>query len=293
MSSLAPRPRGASGISVPAIGVGTNRWGSKASDPITLNAVYAGALDAGVAFFDSAEMYAGGRSELALGECGRQRPDPVVLATKFAPLPHRVAPRQLADALDRSLARLGRDAVDLYYLHFPYSPFGMTRWIKALGEAAKSGRVKAVGVSNCNPAQMRKAAELLERYGLPLAANQVHYSVLHRNPETNGVLDACREMGVALVAYRPIGGGAIASDGRASKPPKRPVVEVLREVGQSHGAAAGQIALAWLCRRDPCVVAIPGATKPHHLKENADALAIELSDDEVAAIDRASSPKRR
>ena len=209
------------------------------------------------------------------------------MATKFAPLPHRFAPSQLSAALDRSLSRLGRESVDLYYLHFPYSLAGMTTWVKALGEAARSGRVKAVGVSNCRPAQMRRAATILEGSGVPLAANQVHYSLLHRDPETNGVLDACRELGVALVAYRPIGGGAIVSDG-AGRSSQRAVLDVLREVAQSHGAAPGQIALAWLCQRDPCVIAIPGATKPAHVEQNAAALGIELSADEFSAIDRVS-----
>jgi aryl-alcohol dehydrogenase-like predicted oxidoreductase len=242
-------------------------------------------LDAGSGFFDSAEVYSGGRSEKALGACARSDGRPVVLATKFAPLLQRVSGTQLSRALDRSLERMRQESIDLYYLHFPYSLVGIAVWVRALADTVRSGRVRAVGVSNCSGAQMRKAARILERRGVPLAANQVQYSLRHRKPETDGVLDACRAMDVALVAYRPIGGGKVptGSDGHEA------MDGLLREVAQAHGATASQVALRWLVQRDEHVVAIPGSSSADHARENAGALSLKLTEDEFTAMDRASS----
>ncbi len=282
--SATARPLGRSGLSVPALGVGTNRW--DASGPGQPEDTFAAALDAGMGFFDTAEAYNAGRSERALREAARAVGRPVVLASKFAPYPYRVTAAQFASALDKTLERLGRDSLDLYYLHFPYSPRGVGTWMRAMAGAVKAGKIQAVGISNCTAAQMRKAADVLAGYGIPLAANQVHYSLLHRNPETDGVLDACRRMDVALVAYRPIGGGAISAGSFAGRPA---LADTLREVAAARGASAVQVALAWLLKRDDHVIAIPGATRPEHVRENAGALSLDLSDDEFAAIDRASA----
>ena len=134
-----------------------------------------------------------------------------MLASKFAPLPARLTAAQFDSALEGTLKRLGRESLDLYYLHFPYSPRGVDTWMKAMAKAIEAGKIRAARVSNGNVAQMRKAADVLARYGIPLAANQVQYSLLHRAPETNGVLDACRQMDVALIAYRPLAGGAVSA----------------------------------------------------------------------------------
>ena len=146
-----------------------------------------------------------------------------------------------------------------------------------------------MGISNCDVTQMRQAVRVLARYGIPLAANQVQYSLLHRKPETDGVLDACRRMDVALVAYCPIGRGAIGAGSTASS--GRPdLAETLREVAAARSATAAQVALAWLLKRDDHVIPIPGATRPEHVRENSGALSLELSEEEFAAIDRASVP---
>src|SRR5215469_18778413 len=247
------RPLGRSGISVPALGVGTNRWTAGGPDQARFMDTLAAALDAGTGFFDTAELYSLGRSEMALGQAARQDGRPVLLASKFAPLPHRVTTAQFASALDRTLERLGRDSLDLYYLHFPFSPLGVGTWMRAMASAVKAGKIRAVGISNCNVAQMRKAADVLARYGLPLAANQVQYSLLHRKPETDGVLDACRRMDVALVAYRPIGGGAIGV-GSPMGPGRPALADTLREVAAARNATPAQVALAWLLKQDDHVI---------------------------------------
>lgn len=283
------RPLGRSGISVPALGVGTNRWNASGSGQVRLRDTLAAALDAGMGFFDTAEVYNAGRSEIALGEAARADGRPVLLASKFAPFPYRVTAAQFASALDKTLERLGRDSLDLYYLHFPYSLPGVGAWMRAMASAVKAGKIRAVGISNCNVAQMRKAADVLARYGIPLAANQVQYSLLHRKPETDGVLDACRRTDVALVAYRPVSGGALSSSSPRG-PGRSALADTLREVAAARGATAAQVALAWLLKRDDHVIPIPGATRPEHVRENSGALSLELSEEEFAAIDRVSAP---
>jgi diketogulonate reductase-like aldo/keto reductase len=196
------RPLGGSGFSVPVLGVGTNRWNASGPDQVRLRDTLTAALDAGMGLFDTAEAYNAGRSEIALGQAARADGRPVMLASKFAPFPYRVSTAQFASALDKTLERLGRDSLDLYYLHFPYFPRGVGTWMRAMARVVKAGKIRAVGISNCNVIQMRKAAGVLARYGIPLAANQVHCSLLHRKPETDGVLGACRRMDVALVDYR-------------------------------------------------------------------------------------------
>jgi aryl-alcohol dehydrogenase-like predicted oxidoreductase len=285
------RPLGRSGISVPALGIGTNRWNSGAPDQerARLGDTLAAALDARMGFFDTAEIYHHGRSETALGEAARQDGRPVLLASKFAPFRQRVTAAQFASALEKTLARLGRDSLDLYYLHYPSSLRGVGAWMRAMARAVRAGKIRAVGVSNCDVRQMRQAARVLARYGIPLAANQVQYSLLHRKPETDGILDACRRLDVALVAYRPIGRGVISavSPGCSGRPD---LADTLREVASARNATAAQVALAWLLKRDDHVIAIPGATRPEHVRENSGALSLELSEDEFAAIDRVSAP---
>jgi aryl-alcohol dehydrogenase-like predicted oxidoreductase len=279
------RPLGRSGISVPALGIGTNRWDCGGSDQACLQQSLAAAVDTGTGFFDTAEIYSQGRSEIALGAAARHDGRPVLLASKFAPSARRVTAAQFAAALDRTLERLGRDSLDLYYLHFPSALRGVGSWMRAMATAVRAGKIRAVGISNCDAAQMQQATDVLARYGIPLAANQVHYSLLHRKPEIDGVLDACRRIDVALVAYRPIGRGLIgASSGQPG------LAEVLQETAAARSATAAQVALAWLLKRDNHVIPIPGATSPEHVRENSGALSLELSDDEFAAIDRASAP---
>jgi aryl-alcohol dehydrogenase-like predicted oxidoreductase len=283
------RPLGRSGISVPALGVGANRWSTSGPSQTRLQDTLAAALDAAMGFFDTAELYSFGRSETAIGRAARADGRSLLLASKFAPLPHRLTAAQFASALDRTLERLGRDALDLYYLHFPHSPIGLGAWMGAMAGAVRAGKIRAVGVSNCNPAQMRKAVDALARYDIPLAANQVQYSLLHRKPESDGVLEACHRMDVALVAYRPIAGGAVGTGSRRSSG-RSALADTLHEVATARSATAAQVALAWLLQRDDHVIAIPGTTRPEHVRENAGALSLTLSEEEFAAIDRASAP---
>ncbi|HVN02635.1 MAG TPA: aldo/keto reductase [Caulobacteraceae bacterium] len=292
MQNAPLRPLGKTGVEVPAIGVGTNRWSYGANDAAVFE-TYQALVDAGGGFIDTAEVYGFGKSERLIGDCVRKDGRPVFVASKFAPFVARTSARQLLTALDASLARLGLASIDLYYVHFPFPFADLGGFADGLAEAVKSGKAKHVGVSNFNAEQMRRVADRLARSNIPLAANEVHYSLAHRNPETNGVLEACRELDVALVAYFPLASGRLAGPPAESKPDKLDAVRrALAEVAQARQASQSQVALNWLLERDPRVIPIPGATKAHHARANLGALDWRLTDEEFAALDAASAPAK-
>jgi aryl-alcohol dehydrogenase-like predicted oxidoreductase len=199
---------GVSGIKVSSPGVGTNRWAHGRNDEAVFQ-VFQSLVDAGVNFFDTAELYTRGGSERLLGACLQRGSRPVVIASKFAPLPTRLSGRQFMNALDASLSRLGVQTIDLYYIHFPFTLLSIEKLMDLMAQAVVTGKIRAVGASNTNAKQMRRAATRLARYHIPMAANQVRYNLIHRQPEENGVLEACRELNVALVAYRPLERGRL------------------------------------------------------------------------------------
>jgi aryl-alcohol dehydrogenase-like predicted oxidoreductase len=291
MQTAPLRRLGKSGAEVPAIGVGTNRWSYGANDAPAYE-TYQALVDAGGGFFDTAEVYGFGKSERLIGDCIRKDGRPVFVASKFAPFVARTSPRRLMAALDASLARLGLASIDLYYVHFPFPFTDLGDLADGLAEAVKSGKARYVGVSNFNADQMRRVADRLARSNIPLAANEVHYSLAHRHPETNGVLEACRELDVALVAYFPLASGRLAASPADGKPDRLDAVRrALAEVAQAHQASPSQAALNWLLARDPRVIPIPGATKAHHARANLGALDWRLTDEEFAALDAASPPE--
>lgn len=285
MAAVPKRPLGKSGLEVSAVGVGTNAWRHGTSRL----AAYQALLDGGVDFFDTAEVYFWGESERALAACRAADPRPVKVASKFMPFVGRTPPRALLAALDATLARLGLETIDLYYAHFPFPFVSAESFADGLAEAVKSGKARAVGVSNFGARAMRRVADRLAKSNIALAANEVQYSLLHRQPERNGVLEACRELGVSLVAYFPLARGRLASgptDGANANLAN--LQRTLVEIGEAHQASAAQAALAWLLRRDPHVIPIPGTSKAEHAREIVAATTWSLTDDEFAAIDRAS-----
>jgi aryl-alcohol dehydrogenase-like predicted oxidoreductase len=306
------RSLGGTELIVSPLGVGTSRWGGRGQSKEAVFEAFEASLNAGVTFFDTAEVYTRGNSERSLGECMKRANRVAIIASKFAPLPNRRSPHTLMDALDASLNRLG--ALDLYYVHFPFTFLNLDALMDMMALAVHAGKIRAVGVSNYNARQMRRAAARLARYGIPLAANEVHYSLLHRQPETNGVLDACRELNVALVAYRPLESGKLREttlpEG-TQVPAKRNLASLippalrkaererlaaiqgtLSTIGQGYGMTTSQVALKWLLQRDEHIIPIPGATSAHHAIENAEALKWYLSDEEFAAIDRVTHPQK-
>jgi len=318
MLQLDQRQLGASGIVVPPMGVGVWSWGDRrfwgygkdyTRDDIAQ--AYKACLDAGLYFFDTAEMYGSGESERILGKCAREDGRPVIIASKFAPLPNRLSARSLFKALDASLERLNVQTIDLYQIHWPYTLIGVDALMDALAEAVRSGKVRAVGVSNYGADLMRRAHARLARYDIPLASNQVHYRLLYRKPEKNGVLDACRELNVALIAYSPleqglltgkyrvVAGQSISVTGprrftRAFRTSQRrklePLLGTMENIAKAHSKTIGQVALNWLLSKDECVIPIPGAKNVRQATENAGAIGWRLTSEEFKQIELASQP---
>ena len=285
------RALGASGVKVSPLGVGTNRWRKGVNDGAVFE-TYQALQDGGVSFLDTAEIYGFGQSERLVGETVRRDGRPATVASKFAPVVGRASPKGLFAALDASLARLGLARLDLYYIHFPFTFADLDALADAMAEAVQAGKVRAVGVSNFSAGQMRRFAGRLARAGVPLAANQVNYSLVNRKPESNGVLEACRELDVALVAYFPLSSGRLAGATTAKDGQGEALQGALTAAAAAHGAAVGEVALNWLLARDERVIPIPGVTKARNARANLKALDWSLTEAEFAAIDAASASFR-
>ncbi len=307
---------GQSDLRVPRLGVGAMTWG----DPKGLarfhpaKTSYGGAhgfeeekralevsLEAGVNLFDTAGMYSGGASERRLGELARDKD--VLIATKF-PGTFFFRAENLPRELEASLRRLERSSIDLYQHHYPNNSISIPQLMGFLADAVEAGKVKAVGVSNYSAEQMRVAHAALASRGIPLASNQVEYSLLHRQPEANGVLDACRELGITLIAYQPLASGALTgkyTEGvrpigiRRFMPYFRAkglkavgaVVNLLREIGARYDKSPAQVAIRWLIENEH-VLPIPGAKNGRQAAANAEALAFHLTREEIETLSQAT-----
>jgi aryl-alcohol dehydrogenase-like predicted oxidoreductase len=271
---------------VSRLGTGTNRWAQGENDEPVYEAFKA-LLDGGVYFFDTAEVYTGGRSERLLGGCLHRDGRSIIVASKYMPYPTRLTKGQFNEALDATLERLGEATLDLYYIHMPPTLTSIESLMDDMAEAVSAGKIRSVGVSNFSAEQLRRAATQLENYGLTLAANEVEYSLTNRGPEENGVLDACKEIKASLVAYRPLSRGLLAVNNARGNP----AMKTLESIADRHEVKVGQIALAWLLQKDPIVIPIPGATKMEHALENMSALNIVLKDDEFRELDEVSNPR--
>jgi aryl-alcohol dehydrogenase-like predicted oxidoreductase len=302
------------GPRVPALGIGTWAWGDKLFwgygdryGEAELEAAFEAAIAAGVTFFDTAEIYGFGESERLLGRFRqrllRRQPDqPVQIASKYFPLPWRFSPEAVSTALTDSLTRLGVTSIALYQVHWPFDfLLGQRKLMTALAEEVQRGRIQAVGVSNYNAQQLRIAHQQLEALGVPLAVNQVQYSLLARNIETNGVLDSARELGITILAYSPLAQGLLTGKYSASRyePPVgarrldprfsqrgleklAPLFATLQEIGDRTHHSPAQVALNWAIAQG--TVPIPGAKNAQQAEQNAGALGWSLSPDEVKAL---------
>jgi aryl-alcohol dehydrogenase-like predicted oxidoreductase len=307
---------GRSTLNVPRLGVGAMTWGDARGlarfHPA--KTAYGGShgaeeekealeasLAAGVNLFDTAAMYSGGASERRLGELATGKD--VLIASKF-PGSMRFRAEDFPKEMEASLKWLGRSSIDLYQHHFPARGVDIPRLMDLLADAVEAGKIKAVGVSNYSAEQTRMAHAALARRGIPLASNQVEYSLLHRQPEANGVLDACRELGVTLIAYSPLAMGMLtgkyvpgvkASGLRRVMPnfnkkalqAVHPVLELLRQIGERYSKAPSQVALRWLIE-NPAVLPIPGAKNGKQALSNAGALTFSLTPTEIEEIDHAT-----
>jgi aryl-alcohol dehydrogenase-like predicted oxidoreductase len=301
-------------LDIAPLGVGAWAWGStriwgygKDYDRGDVGEAFRASMGEGVTLVDTAEIYGGGASEKIIGEILREGgfEGTPIIATKFAPLPYRFSARSLLDAVDKSLGRLGTETIDLYQIHFPNPILKIDSLMDALAETVKEGKVRRVGVSNYNVDRMRRAHERLASHGVQLSSNQVEYSLLNRAPETNGVLEACRDLGVTLIAYSPIAQGLLTGKygpgGRPSGLMRRsgrafgeknlkkiePIVDILREIGDAHDKQPAQVALNWLITRRN-TFPIPGAKNEHQARQNAGALGWEMTADEAEKLELAT-----
>ena len=293
---------GSSDLRVSALGLGTNSWSYNNEPNPELQSTLLTALNLGINFFDTAEIYGLGGSERRLGQIMQETGQRPIIATKFMPLPWRLAKSSLARALRDSLKRLRTTQVDLYQIHFPFPPVAIETWMDALADAVQAGLTRAVGVSNYNAEQLKQAHTVLAKRGIVLASNQVEYSLLKREVERNGLLTLCRELNVTLMAYRPLARGLVSGRYTPENPPKglrdrlysreylrriQPLNDRLRQIGEAHDKTSSQVALNWLICKG--ALPIPGATSVRHTQENAGALGWRLGENEVAALDETSA----
>ena len=271
----------------------------------TMNSIVQAALDGGINWFDTAEVYGKGYSERALANALKmagQADGDVIVATKWFPF-FRTA-RNIPRTISNRQRNLDGFTIDLYQIHLPYSFSSPEAEMNAMAELVKIGKIRSVGVSNFSAGQMRRAHAALAKHGLPLASNQVHYSLINRGIESNGVLDVAKELGITIIAWSPLESGLLT--GKFHKDPntlrKRPVARRLRlrrrleksrslivdleEIAAAHGLTPAQVALNWLVNfHGDTVVAIPGASKVYHAQQNAGAMNFSLSEEEMARID--------
>jgi len=272
------------------------------------NAIIQAALDGGINWFDTAEIYGAGVSERSLAaglQAAGKPPGDVVIATKWFPL-FRTA-GNIARTIDTRLRFLGGYPIDLYYVHQPYSFSTPEAEMDAMADLVEAGKIRSVGISNFSAERMRRAYAALYKHGLPLATNQVRYSLLDRKIETNGILNTARELGISITAYTPLGSGLLTGKyhqhpellknksffwrGRIQRQleASRPLVAALEEIGRNYDATPAQVALNWLIWfNGELVVTIPGATKASQATDNAGAMRFRLNEAELARLDELS-----
>lgn len=265
------RAFGPTGIDVPLLGQGT--WRLEEDEPRQALAALRRGLDLGMTHVDTAEMYGGGKVEESLAPLVVERREEIFLASKV--LPENASRKGTVAACERSLARLGTDHLDLYLLHWP-SRHPLRDTIAAFEELVERGLVRHWGVSNFDEELLARAVRIAGPGRV--ACNQVLYHLEERTIE-HRVLPYCAEQGIAVVAYSPFGGGSFPSSRSEGG-------RVLAEIAEARGATPQQVALAFLVRRPP-LFAIPKAARPEHAEDNAAAGDLEISEDEIARLDRA------
>jgi aryl-alcohol dehydrogenase-like predicted oxidoreductase len=308
-------PLGKSGLSVSRLGFGcmglAEFYGEALSNP-DAEKILDAALDRGINFFDTADIYGTGRNEEQLSGFLKRRRKDVVLATKFAL--KRSAdgsfaglsndPAYIKQACDASLKRLGVEQIDLYYMHRRDASVPVEDSVGAMADLVRAGKVKALGLSEVSAATLEKATKVH-----PIAALQSEYSIVTRDMEKE-MIPACRRLGVAIVAYSPLGRGLLTgayrsekdfakgdyrmmgnprfSDGALEKNIK--LVDEIAAIAKRKSATPGQIALAWVMAKGDDIIPIPGTKKISRLEENIGAVSVALTGDDIAAIERAVPP---
>ncbi|MFO7276015.1 MAG: aldo/keto reductase [Pseudomonadota bacterium] len=303
------RTLGRSGLTVSAIGLGCmgmSDFYGPADDEQNLK-VLNHAIDIGVNFLDTADMYGNGRNEELLSRVLETRRKEVVLATKFGNVrasDGRIIgvdgrPEYVAAACEASLKRLGVEHIDLYYQHRVDPKVPIEETVGAMAKLVEAGKVRYIGLSEASASTIRRAASVH-----PITALQSEYSLWTRDVEQE-VLPTCRELGIGFVAYSPLGRGFLTGairkvddlapdDWRRTNPRfqdenlevNRKLVEAVTEIARERGCTPAQLALAWLLHQGDDIVPIPGTRKIERLEENAAATRIQLTDSELERIDQ-------
>ena len=269
------------------------------------------AIDLGVNFFDTADMYGSGANEKLIGKAFRGRWNDLVLATKFAVMrgPNgewlglNGQPDYIRKACDQSLINLGTDVIDLYYMHRQAPDVEIEVIVEAMADLVKQGKVKFIGLSEVNAQTIRRAHKVH-----PITAIQIEYSLWSREPE-HELLKVCKELGITFVSYSPLGRGFLtgayksradfeAGDFRLNNPrftdeaikENIKFVEVIDQIAKAKGVTKAQIALSWILGQDDEITAIPGTRKIHRLEENLGAYNVALTQADLELID-VSMPK--
>jgi len=268
-------------------------------------------IEGGINWFDTAEIYGGGESEKSLSKALKaagKKPGDVIIATKWWPM-FRFA-SNISKTINKRISLLDPYPVDLYQVHQPWSFSGENREMEKMAELVNRNLIKAVGVSNFSAKKMETSWETLQKFGIPLATNQVRYNLLHRKIESNGVMDRAKKLGISIIAYSPLAQGLVTGKfhdnpqllrniGFRKYSPQfksegleksRPVITLLKKLALKYNVTAAQVALNWIIQYNgDMVVAIPGATKESHVKENLGALSFRISDEDLVSLDKVSS----
>ncbi|HET9831641.1 MAG TPA: aldo/keto reductase [Vicinamibacterales bacterium] len=294
-------------LSVSVVGLGCNNFGMTIDERQSAEVV-AAALDGGINFFDTADMYGGSDSEHFLGKALAKRRNDAVIATKFGLRVNEefsggAKPEYVKRAAEASLRRLNVDRIDLYQLHKPDPSVRIGDTLAAMDDLVKAGKVREIGCSNFSVAQLREAEAAVKGGAAKFVSVQNEYSLLHRDPEKD-VLPECERLGLAFLPYFPLASGLLtgkyqkgvaAPKGTRMQMPwaasgmtdtRMSVVESLRTIAERSGHSVLDLAFSWLLRKDVVASVIAGATRPGQVRANAAAAGWRLSKDDLAAIDR-------
>ena len=268
------------------------------TDVENLKPVFEAAMKAGLNLWDTATVYGMGESERILGTLVKsENRDDVAILTKFTPQLAEIYENSVEKMADASIERMGCDHIDMYWIH---NPMDVERWTPGLIPLLQSGKVKRVGVSNHNIQEIERANEILGEAGFKISAVQNHFSLLYRSSERGGVLDYCKKNGIEFWAYMVLEQGALSGKYNTENPlpeesdrgkkynPVLPQLEALTNemaaIGQKYGASCSQIGIAWAIAKG--TLPLIGATKERHVIEAAEAAKIQLTDEEVARLEK-------